>query len=126
MLTLKMTPRIQLGAVILGIVLTQVASAATVTTAWTAGVGTQDDCLALGTEGVGRAGFRPNVSRDRQTVFGWRGEDSIVVRCIADRDLAVIFIYTRQGRDNDWLLKTVQDAYRRLPPPPPPPLPPRP
>ncbi|MEN9217923.1 MAG: hypothetical protein Q6K81_06735 [Gloeomargarita sp. DG02_5_bins_242] len=125
MLTLKMTPRIELGAVILGIVFTQVASAATVTTAWTPGVGTQDECLALGTEGIGRAGFRPKVSPDRQMAFGWRGEDSIVVRCIADRDLAVIFIYTHHGRDNDWLLKTVQDAYRRLPPPPPP-LPPRP
>ncbi|MEN9215939.1 MAG: hypothetical protein Q6K90_01300 [Gloeomargarita sp. HHBFW_bins_162] len=112
---------IKLGAIILGLVTTQAAGAATVTTAWAPGVGTQDDCLAIGVEAVQRAGFRASVSRDRQGVYGWRGQDNISIRCIADRDVAAIFIYTWDGRDNDWLIRVVQDAYRRLPPPPLPP-----
>lgn len=89
------------------------AQAATVTTAWEAVNDGQDACLNTGVEATRQAGFRGSISNDRQTVFGWRGDDSIAIRCIGDRRLAVIFIYVVSREDNNALLQTVRNTYRR-------------
>ena len=69
------------------------ASAAWMWTGWEEVQG-QDMCIDILANGMPALGFRPNVTGDRQTVFGWRGEDGIAVRCIGDRGLAAIFVHT--------------------------------
>lgn len=89
------------------------AQAATVTTAWEDVPEGQDVCLNTGVNASRNAGFRSSISNDRQTVFGWRGDDSIAIRCIGDRRLAVIFIYVVDRGDGSALLQTVRNTYRR-------------
>lgn len=89
------------------------ANAASVTTAWENVSGGQDACLATGVQGARNAGFRANISNDRQTVFAWRGDDSIAIRCIGNRRLAVIFIYVVNRGDGSALLRTVRSSYRQ-------------
>jgi hypothetical protein len=89
------------------------APAATVTTAWENVPDGQDACLHIGEDAARNAGFRASISNDRQTVFGWRGDDSIAIRCIGDRRLAVIFIYVVDRGDGSALLQTVRNTYRR-------------
>ncbi|WP_027285580.1 hypothetical protein [Rubritepida flocculans] len=89
------------------------AQAATVTTGWEANAGNQDQCIATAADAIGRTGFRVTIAQDRQAVFGWRGEENISIRCIGDRGLAVIFIYTHAGRDNNQLMAILRDEYRR-------------
>jgi len=89
------------------------ANAATVTTAWENVTGGQDACLDTGVQGARNAGFRANISNDRQTVFAWRGDDSIAIRCIGNRRLAVIFIYVVNRGDGSALLQTVRSSYRQ-------------
>jgi hypothetical protein len=89
------------------------ANAATVTTAWENVPGGQDTCLDTGVDGARNAGFRASISNDRQTVFAWRGDDSIAIRCIGDRGLAVIFIYVVNRGDGSALLQTVRGSFRR-------------
>lgn len=91
------------------------ASAAHVSTGW-AGLArgsNQDACLDTGQAAVEAAGFRASISDDRQTVFGWRGEESLTVRCIADRGLAVVFAWvTDANNDSGNLVNGVLAAYR--------------
>lgn len=89
------------------------AQAASVTTAWENVPNGQDTCLETGLNASRNAGFRSSISDDRQTVFGWRGDDSIAIRCIGDRRLAVIFIYVMNRGDGSELLQTVRNTYRR-------------
>ena len=59
------------------------AAAASVSTGWERlPVNSQDQCLEAGRAAVHGAGFSASTSSDRQTVFGCRGEESLVVRCI--------------------------------------------
>jgi hypothetical protein len=89
------------------------AQAATVTTGWEANAGNQDQCIATAASAIERTGFRVNIAQDRQEVFGWRGEENISIRCIGDRGLAVMFVYTHAGRDNSQLISILRDEYRR-------------
>ena len=102
------------GAVLLG-ALAAPAIAAMVSTGWTslpAGAN-QDSCLATGNAALQAAGFRANISDDRQTVFGWRGDEALVVRCIADRNLAVVFAWvTDASNDSAPLVNAVIAALR--------------
>ncbi len=67
------------------------ASAAAVVSGWEE---TEDQaaCVESASRAVGSVGFRVSASGDRQTVFGFRGEDSIAVRCIGDRRVAAFFL----------------------------------
>ena len=89
-------------------------AAATVSTGWVElQSGSQDDCVELGQRAVQAAGFQATVSQDRQTVFGWRGEEALTVRCIAGNRVAVVFAWVNdQSNDSAQLVEAVTRAYR--------------
>jgi hypothetical protein len=91
----------------------------------------QEQCLQTAAGRMRELGFTATVNP--QTTFGWRGQDGISVRCIAERRLAVIFIYVNSSQEEGGqLLQQMRSAYTALaaPRPPqgtnPPPQPPRP
>lgn len=88
--------------------------AASVSTAWAELPSrNQDECLAIGSRVVESVGFRATVSQDRQTVFGWRGEESLTIRCISGSGVAVVFAWvTDQSNDSGALVEAVTAAYR--------------
>jgi len=88
------------------------ALAATGHTAWNEISMSQDQCLETGRDAFSRLGFRPVIPEDRQTVFAWRGDDLLATRCIADRNLAVHFVYIHQARDGSQILEAIRAAYR--------------
>lgn len=88
------------------------ALAATGHTAWNEISMNQDTCLETGRDAFSRLGFRPVIPEDRQTVFAWRGDDLLATRCIADRNLAVHFVYIYQARDGAQILDAIRAAYR--------------
>ena len=88
------------------------ALAATGHTAWNEISMSQDQCLETGRDAFSRLGFRPVIPEDRQTVFAWRGDDLLATRCIADRNLAVHFVYIYQARDGAQILDAIRAAYR--------------
>ena len=71
------------------------AHAASMSSGWQHIDMSQDQCLTTGANAVQSMGFQP----DRQQFFvgGWRGLDGIVVRCAADRNMAIIFVYLAEG-----------------------------
>lgn len=102
------------------------AQAAWMHTGWETISMSQDACLRIASDAMRDMGFTP--SQDRNTTFGWRGQDGAAVRCIADKQLAVLFVYgaaTQQAGVE--VLEGLRAAYKReAPPPPPPPAPARP
>lgn len=105
----------RLSTVALGLVAAVAATpalAATGHTAWNEISLTQDQCLETGRDAFARLGFRPVIPEDRQTVFAWRGDDLVATRCIADRNLAVHFVYIHQARDGGQVLDAIRAAYR--------------
>ena len=90
------------------------AMASSVSTAWAElPSNDQEQCLEIGSEVVRSVGFRPNISRDRQTIFGWRGEEALTIRCISGRGIAVVFAWvTDQNNDSGRLVDAVTAAYR--------------
>ncbi|HYF06072.1 MAG TPA: hypothetical protein VD970_00485 [Acetobacteraceae bacterium] len=72
----------------------------------------QDQCLNAAADIVQRLGF--SVQRDTQTVFGWRGDDGITVRCIAARQLAVLFTYVASGgsEESGRIIDQLRGAFR--------------
>ena len=90
------------------------AMAASVSTAWAELPSrNQDECLNIGSRVVESVGFRATVSQDRQTVFGWRGEESLTIRCISGSGVAVVFAWvTDQSNDSGALVEAVTAAYR--------------
>lgn len=90
------------------------AMAATVSTAWVQLPTTnQDDCVAIGERAIAAAGFQTNVSRDRQSIFGWRGDEALTVRCIGSQRVAAIFAWvTDQSNDSAQLVEAVAQAFR--------------
>lgn len=51
----------------------------------------QSACIATARNAVSGIGF--DATADAQTVYGWRGEMAVVVRCIANHNVAVFFAY---------------------------------
>lgn len=88
--------------------------AASVSTAWVQlPSNNQEECLAIGNRAVEGAGFRASISQDRQSVFGWRGEESLTVRCISGYGIAVVFAWVNEGsNDSGQLVEMVTAAYR--------------
>ena len=72
----------------------------------------QDQCLNTAASTVQQLGF--TVQRDTQTVFGWRGDDGITVRCVAARNLAVFFTYVYNGgsAESGQLVDQLRGAFR--------------
>jgi|YNPMSStandDraft_1061717.scaffolds.fasta_scaffold47284_2 hypothetical protein len=87
------------------------ALAATGHTAWNDIAMDQEQCLELGREAFARLGFRPVIPEDRQTVFAWRGDDLLATRCIADRNLAVHFVYIHQRQDGAQIMDAIRAVY---------------
>ncbi|WP_137125430.1 hypothetical protein [Roseomonas sp. HF4] len=90
------------------------AIAASVSTAWAElPRSDQEECLEIGTRAAQNLGFRANISRDRQTVFAWRGEEALTIRCISGRGIAVVFAWVSdQANDSGRLVDAVTNAYR--------------
>ncbi len=114
--------RIMIPAVAMGLALVSLpAAAATVSTAWARlPSSNQEDCLTTASRAVEGAGFRASISQDRQTVFGWRGEEALTVRCISGHGVAVVFSWVNdQSNDSSQLVEAVTQALRRGAAPPP-------
>ena len=78
----------------------------------------QDECVDIGQRAVANAGFHAHVSRDRQSIFGWRGEEALTVRCIGAQRVAAIFAWVNgQSDDSAALVEAVAQAYRGGPAP---------
>lgn|GEM_PF-2303063 len=108
--------RTMIPAFAMGLVLVSLpAAAATVSTAWARlQSGNQEDCLSTASRAVEAAGFRASISQDRQTVFGWRGEEALTVRCISGHGVAVVFSWVHDGsNDSSQLVESVTQALRR-------------
>ncbi|MEO3473347.1 hypothetical protein AAFN86_15875 [Roseomonas sp. CAU 1739] len=90
------------------------ATAASVSTAWVELRSTnQDECIDIGQRAVQGAGFQVSVSQDRQTIFGWRGDEALTVRCIGAQRVAAVFAWvTDQSNDSAQLVDAVTRAYR--------------
>ncbi|WP_198371428.1 hypothetical protein [Roseomonas rosulenta] len=90
------------------------AMASSVSTAWAQlPSNNQEECLAIGSRAVQGLGFSASISQDRQTVFGWRGEEALTVRCISGSGIAVVFAWvTDQSNDSGPLVEAVTAAYR--------------
>jgi hypothetical protein len=107
--------RIPLPALAAALALTAApALASSVSTAWAQlPSNNQEECLSIGQRAVESVGFRANISQDRQTIFGWRGEESLTVRCISGSGIAVVFAWvTDQANDSGRLVDAVTAAYR--------------
>jgi hypothetical protein len=104
---------IRLAAAALALAATP-AMASSVSTAWTQlPSNNQEECLAIGSRAVEGVGFRASISQDRQTIFGWRGEEALTVRCISGHGIAVVFAWvTDQANDSGRLVDAVTSAYR--------------
>ena len=71
----------------------------------------QDRCLAAASGRLKELGF--TVTVNPQTTFGWRGQDGVSVRCIAERRVAVIFVHvTTISEEGGQILEHVRAAYR--------------
>jgi hypothetical protein len=108
-------PRFKMSLLAAGLALAVApAEAATVSTAWVQlGSGDQEECLSIGSRVLESSGFRASISQDRQTVFGWRGEEALTVRCIAGHRLAVVFAWVNdQSNDSGPLVEGVTRAFR--------------
>ena len=105
--------RLAAAALVLGTIAAP-AMASSVSTAWAQlPSNNQEECLSIGSRAIESAGFRASVSQDRQTIFGWRGEEALTVRCISAQRIAVVFAWvTDQANDSGPLVEAVVAAYR--------------
>ena len=88
------------------------ARAAWMWTGWEDFSGSQDECLQSASRQLQAMNFAVTVNP--QTTFGWRGQDGVSVRCIAERRVAVIFIYAATASEE------VRAAFKPGGAPPPP------
>lgn len=79
--------------------------------------GTQEECLQHAAGAM--RGLQFTVTVNPQAAFGWRGRDGVSLRCIADRRLAVIFVYAATTpEDGQMLLDQLRAAYKAASTPP--------
>jgi hypothetical protein len=94
------------------------ARAAWMWTGWEEFVGSQDECLQHAAQVL--QGINFTVTVNPQTTFGWRGQDGVSVRCIAERRIAVIFVYaSSNSEEGRTILDQVRAAYKPGSAPPP-------
>jgi hypothetical protein len=99
------------------------ARAAWMWTGWEEFTGSQEECLQSASRQLQAMNF--TVTVNPQTTFGWRGQDGVSVRCIAERRVAVIFVYAATNSDEGrGILDQMRAAYKpgsaTVPPAPPP------
>ncbi len=108
-----------LGLVALGLGMAPAAQAAWMWTGWEDTPATQDDCLQQAASALRSMNF--TVTVNPQTTFGWRGQDGVSVRCIAERRVAVIFVYAATASEEGRvILEQVRHAFKAAVAPPPP------
>jgi hypothetical protein len=87
------------------------ARAAWMWTGWEEFAGSQEECLQSASRQLQAMNF--TVTVNPQTTFGWRGQDGVSVRCIAERRLAVIFVYAATNSDEGrGILDQMRSAYK--------------
>lgn len=94
-----------------GLAAAPAAQAAWMWTGWEDTQMAQEACLQAAAGKLREIGF--TVTVNPQTTFGWRGQDGVSVRCIAERRLAAIFVYvTGSQEEGGQLLEQLRTAYR--------------
>ena len=85
------------AAMALGVVVGHAATsrAAGMNNGWDSITITQDQCVTAAATAVERTGFA--MQRDANSAWGFRPNDGITVRCIAQRQLVVFFVHLGQG-----------------------------
>lgn len=73
------------------------ATAAEMATGWEALTISQEQCVAIAAQAAQQTGFGQDITRQPTGIYGWRGNDTVSVRCIAERRIAVFFAYTRDS-----------------------------
>jgi hypothetical protein len=97
--------------VTLGLGLAPPARAAWMWTGWEEFGGSQDECLRNAANVL--QGINFTVTVNPQTTFGWRGQDGVSVRCIAERRIAVIFVHAAtSSEEGRVILDQVRAAYK--------------
>lgn len=70
--------------------------AAAMNNGWESITITQEQCANAAAEAVQRVGFA--MQRDGNGAWGFRPNDGVTVRCVAQRQLAIFFVYLGQGQ----------------------------
>lgn len=96
---------------LLAVLVADRATAAEATSGWVSTATDLATCMQIGEQAIAREGFAP--TRGRTSAFGWRDLDNIIVRCIPDHALAVIFIYLHGAGDTDSMMDRLKAAYSR-------------
>ncbi len=98
-----------LVALVLG--MAQPARAAWMWTGWEEFGGSQEECLQSASRQLQSMNF--TVTVNPQTTFGWRGQDGVSVRCIAERRVAVIFVHAAtSSEEGRVILEQMRSAYK--------------
>jgi CubicO group peptidase (beta-lactamase class C family) len=88
------------------------ARAASMWTGWSESNATLEQCQQMASGKMRELGFAPRTSGN--SIFGWRGQDGISVRCIPERQMAAIFVYTTNDEEGRRILDQMHVAF---PPP---------
>ena len=100
-----------LAVVALGLGMAPAAQAASMWNGWEEISGSPEQCQETAASTLRTLGF--TVTVNRPSVLGWRGQDGVTVRCIADRRLAVVFVYTATtSEDGRALLEQIRTALK--------------
>ncbi len=91
------------------------ADAAYATSGWVEFDADLETCLRTGESAISLEGYSP--SRGRTSAFGWRGDDNIIVRCIPEHGLVVMFVYAQENVV-DPILDRLRGAFSSPTPPP--------
>ncbi len=79
-----------------------VAQAQTMTTGWGEIRFDAATCIAGARSAIEGVGYT-NVTTGRESAFGWRGTYGIAVRCIAERNIVIYFLYGPDQAANEQL-----------------------
>jgi hypothetical protein len=76
----------------------------------------QEECIASGRRAVQQLGFDP--SNDDQSVFGWRNDNLVAIRCIASKTVAVFFSYMPTEQEARALIDQLRPFFQQPATPP--------
>ncbi|MCB9960208.1 MAG: hypothetical protein H6843_16555 [Rhodospirillaceae bacterium] len=83
--------------------------AANATSGWVATGINLDTCMQIGELAVAREGF--SASRGRTSAFGWRGDENVIVRCIPEHGLVVVYVYSPYDNVVEGVLERIRAVY---------------
>jgi CubicO group peptidase (beta-lactamase class C family) len=84
--------------------------AASMWSGWTESHVPLEQCQQIASGRIRELGFNPNASGS--STFGWRGNDGITVRCIPERQMAVIFVYSTNDEEGRRILDQMRAAFQ--------------